>query len=133
LLRRPQNPLWSFSARRIGGPGILGLEGRDVEPFDADTVKFIRNWYRGKLRRGRPRAGYHREWASRFQELYAEALEEYELNRVDGEARPSKTGSCQLIAEDDFAIHPERFKSDPAGRLRNDAGRTVWKAVKPLI
>jgi hypothetical protein len=60
-------------------------------------------------------------------------LEEHEFNRVDGEAPPSKIEICYEIAVDDYATHPGRWKCDPAERPRKDAGRTVWKAVKPLI
>jgi hypothetical protein len=131
LLRRPRKPLWEFKAERIGGPGILGIDGRDVR-WDPSALDWIEAWFK-RGRRGRPRADYHQEWAQRFQQLYAEALEEFEFNRVDGEAKPSKIDICFEIAVDDFAAHPERWRCNPAGRPRKDAGRTVWKAVKPLI
>jgi hypothetical protein len=135
LIRPPRNPLWSVKARRIGGPGILGLDGRDVE-WDAElwrTAERQIDRLLNRLRRGRPRAEYHLEWAQSFQRLWAEAVEEHELNCVDGERPPSKIAICYEIAIDDFRQNPDRFKRDPAGRLRKDAGRTVWKAVKPLV
>jgi hypothetical protein len=133
-LRSPRNPLWQFRAQRVGGRGILGIDGRDVLPFRTEDVEYIRNWAKQAKARGpgRPHVEYHQRWAVLFREFYANACEYLEFSPVDGELPPSKLGVAELVAIEDYAAHPEDWKYNPNENLGN-AARMVLKAVKPLI
>jgi len=102
-----------------------GHDGRPVgartysQPMTADTVRVtgsiarrVKKWvevWEDIKDRGRPRAGYHQEWAERFRLLFDEATEEHQFNCVDGEAPPGKLEICFEIAVGDFKAHPERW------------------------
>jgi hypothetical protein len=81
---------------------------------------------------GRAPATYHHEWAKRFRELHSELCAGYAAYHVDGDTEPTSLGTAGLIAIEDYARHPERWRYDPETNLRA-AERRVWGAVKPLV
>jgi hypothetical protein len=81
---------------------------------------------------GRPHATYHGELAAMFRKRKAELCARYAAYHVDGDRPPSNLGVALMVAIDDYARHPERWKYDPEKHPEN-AARRVWKAVKPLI
>jgi hypothetical protein len=82
-------------------------------------------------RPGRPPAEYHQEWLSRFRELHSELCANHAAYHIDGDRPPTRLGTAQLIAIEDFARHPERWKYDPRTNLKA-AERRVWDAVNGL-
>jgi hypothetical protein len=131
-LKPPRNPLWQFRARRVGGPGILGIEGRDVVPFTDRQLELIekveREWSRPH-RRGPEWKYYKVEWARRFEELDREDYEDY---CGAGDSRPSDLGICERIAYEDFDAHPERWPKYAPDENPKNAAHRVWEAVKTV-
>jgi hypothetical protein len=128
----PSEEPWYIGRDRFFMVAMLNQLGGKFGPRHSKSLERLIHERWTKSRAGRPPAGYHTEWAARFRELMTEQMDGYEFSRVDGEQPPSKLGVALLVAIEDFAVYPERWKYDPESRPRN-AERTVWKAVKPLI
>jgi hypothetical protein len=109
----------------------LGDHGHLRYEVDGGHTREERAAYKAELEKpGRPPVNFHSEWAARFRELKT-AEEAYE-SPVEGERKLNKFELCFLVACDDYASHPGRWKYDPEANHDRAAAR-VWQAVKPLI
>jgi hypothetical protein len=128
LTRRPTtaaevNAEWLWLAMRGHFP--VTVQG----PMTPEESRHLRNFL---SRPGRPHASHHRGWAERFRELHSGLCAQHAAYHVDGDTEPTNLGTAGLIAIEDYARHPERWRYDPEMNLKA-AERRVWGAVKPLI
>jgi hypothetical protein len=108
----------------------------DAERLRSRVIE--RNRRRALIRTGtgRPKSAteYHIQWFERFTELKAELDAQHESLSALGigldDPAPTDMGVALLVAEEDFAEHPERWKYDPkrapraaADRIRNAVRR----------
>jgi hypothetical protein len=67
-----------------------------------------------------------------FAELKLAFDESHEQFHVEGEPAPTNWEVAAVVAYEDFAAHPDRWKYNPYESPRA-AARRVWMAVKPLL
>jgi hypothetical protein len=100
----------------------------------ADLARARKEKYARFRVEGRPKSAgppdYHFEWAEMFAAFKAALDEQYIVDMGNGfnDPPPTNLGVALLVAQD----HPGGLTYDPSD-FPDNAARTVWKAVKPLL